>query len=193
MRAKETGAGLFTELVTAVREVIVREAGPAPRLTRGPHGLARAGAGGRPLVLVNDRADVALAAGADGVHVGPEDLSPAAIRALDPRRELVVGLTCHTAAELRAAAGSGADYVGLGAFFSSTTKPGPLPDPRPALRELPADFPLPIYAIGGISAENLAEVMGERLDGVVVSAAIQSAADPAAVARELRARLEARA
>jgi thiamine-phosphate pyrophosphorylase len=143
------------------------------------------------LLLANDRLDVALAAAADGVHVGEEDLPPEAIRRLDLPSGFVVGLTCHTLDELRRSPGRGADYAGVGSFFPSPTKPGQLPDPRAALHALPAVFPLPLYAIGGLTLERAREALGHpHIAGVVTSSAIQKAADPAREARAWRELLD---
>jgi thiamine-phosphate pyrophosphorylase len=197
VRAKQSLAREYVEALRCVREA-VGGLGADAESGRGGGGMGSAGASRPaahalpgPLIIANDRLDVALAAGADGIHVGAGDLPPEAIRRLDLPPGFIVGLTCHTAAELEAAPGRGADYVGVGAFFSSETKRGPLPDPREALRGLGGDYPLPIYAIGGITVESLPEVVRTRgVRGVVVSGAIQRAAQPAAAAIEFRRRLD---
>lgn len=113
---------------------------------------------GRALVLVNDRADIAFLAGADGVHVGDEDLAPA-----DARRivgdGLLVGRTCRTREEAQAALADGADHVGFGPLFGSSSKALAVP-PRglAALREVAAALPAPVVAIGGITLETIGEV-----------------------------------
>jgi thiamine-phosphate pyrophosphorylase len=115
-------------------------------------------AAGRALVLVNDRADLALLAGADGVHVGDEDLPvPEARRLLGP--DLLVGRTCRTLEEARAAVAAGADHVGYGPVFASRTKPLPVP-PRgiAALSEVCAGLGAPVVAISGIDLANVGEV-----------------------------------
>ncbi|MFN2433302.1 MAG: thiamine phosphate synthase [Gemmatimonadota bacterium] len=147
-----------------------------------------------PLLLANDRLDVSLAAGADGVHVGAEDLPPQALRTLAGLPEaFIVGLTCHDRAEVHSAVGRGADYLALGPFFPSSTKPEAVGDPWSALESLPLDFPLPVYAIGGITADNAARLPAHpALRGIVVSAAVQHAADPRAAVAELRGILSAR-
>ncbi len=199
VRAKDVEAGPYAEAVAEVLQRVRDDAGDEPRMCRGAKGLRPTDrsergrlAGRRPLVLANDRPDVALAAGADGVHVGAEDLPPGAVRAMDVPDSFVVGITCHTRAELEQAPNRGADYVGLGSFFPSTTKKVSLPDPRPALRELTPDFEIPIYAIGGMTLGRLAHIPEDsRISGVVVSSAIQASADPARETRRWRARLDA--
>jgi thiamine-phosphate pyrophosphorylase len=177
--------------VEAVLDAARSGASEAPRVVRGPRGLRRSPHGRRPIVIVNDRADVALAAGADGVHVGSGDVPPEAVRALPGGAELVIGVTCHTLEELRGAPPTGADYAAAGAFFPSPTKPSVRADPRNALSALPRSYPLPVYAIGGVTAGRCAEVLRvPHVEGVVVSSTVQAAADPAAALRELRAALD---
>ncbi|HSN92521.1 MAG TPA: thiamine phosphate synthase [Anaeromyxobacteraceae bacterium] len=131
-----------------------RPAGEVLEVARRTVALAR----GRALVLVNDRADLALLAGADGVHVGDDDLPPAeARRLLGPDR--LVGRTTRTLAEARAALAEGADHVGFGPVFGTRSKELAVP-PRglAALREVCAALSAPVVAIGGITEENVAGV-----------------------------------
>ncbi|HET7827077.1 MAG TPA: thiamine phosphate synthase, partial [Anaeromyxobacter sp.] len=137
-------------------QVRVKEAlaGDVLEVARRAVDLAR----GRALVLVNDRADLALLSGADGVHLGEEDLPvPEARRLLGP--ELLVGRTCRTLEEARSAIAAGADHVGYGPIFPSRTKPLAIP-PRglDALREVCARLGAPVVAISGIELSNVAEV-----------------------------------
>ncbi len=117
-------------------------------------GLAR----GRALVIVNDRADLALLAGADGVHVGDEDLPPAEARRI-VGAELLVGRTCRTLGEIRDAVAGGADHVGFGPMFPSRSKALTV-EPRglEALRGAAAVSPVPVVAIGGIALETIGAV-----------------------------------
>ncbi len=113
---------------------------------------------GRALVIVNDRADLALLSGADGVHLGDEDLPVVeARRLLGP--DLLVGRTVRTLDEARTAIAQGADHVGFGPIFPSRTKPLALP-PRglDALRDMAAALGQPVVAVSGIGAENIADV-----------------------------------
>jgi thiamine-phosphate pyrophosphorylase len=115
-------------------------------------------AAGRALVVVNDRVDLVLLAGADGVHVGDEDLPVAeARRLLGP--DLLLGRTCRTLEEAEAAIAAGADHVGFGPIFASRTKPLAVP-PRglPALAQTCARLGAPVVAISGIDLSNMAEV-----------------------------------
>jgi thiamine-phosphate pyrophosphorylase len=140
---------------------------------------------GRALVLVNDRADLALLSGADGVHLGDEDLPvPEARRLLGP--ELLVGRTCRTLEEARAALAAGADHVGYGPIFPSRTKPLAIP-PRglDALAEVCARLGAPVVAISGIELSNVAEVARAGAACAAVVEAIFGKGDP----RENAARL----
>jgi thiamine-phosphate pyrophosphorylase len=110
------------------------------------------------LCLVNDRVDLALLAGADGVHVGDEDLPPEAARELlGPGR--VLGVTVRNADMARAARAAGADYVGLGPIFGTVTKQVPAPVLGvERFAEVVRDCPLPVVGIGGVGLGNIAEV-----------------------------------
>lgn len=133
-------------------------------------------------VVVDDRVDVALAAGADGVHLGTRDLPVAAARAIAP--DLVLGATCRSAADVRGAAAAGADYAGLGPVFATSSKAG-LPDPLglPALTA--AAGHLPLVAIGGLDAGRAAEARHAGAHGVAVLGGIWRQPDPLAAAKEL--------
>ncbi len=117
-----------------------------------------AAARGRALVLVNDRPDLALLSGADGVHLGDEDLPPAEARALlGP--DLLVGRTARTLEASRAALADGADHVGFGPVFASRTKRLDVaPRGLDALAAACAELPAPVVAISGITLENVAAV-----------------------------------
>lgn len=113
---------------------------------------------GRALVIVNDRADLALLAGADGVHLGADDLPVAeARRLLGP--DLLVGRTARTLADARAALAAGADHVGFGPVFASATKPlDVVPCGVEALAATCAALPAPVVAISGIELSNIASI-----------------------------------
>lgn len=143
-------------------------------------------------VIVDDRFDVALAAGADGVHVGQRDLPVDAIREAVPE-EFLVGASTHDRRELLSARGAGADYAGLGAFFPTGTKPAARGlDPEAAgVAEPVPGLDLPVLAIGGISVERLERVFDvPAVTGVAVSGAIQDADDPGRAVADLRTRLD---
>jgi thiamine-phosphate pyrophosphorylase len=140
---------------------------------------------GIPLI-VNDRVDVALAVGADGVHLGDRDMpAETARRLLGP--EIIIGVTVHDAAEAQAVDVAIADYAGIGPVFATSTKA----EARPAIgvdgfRTLRALVPLPVVGIGGIDAALAAAVVAAGADGVAVVSAICAAANPEAAARAIR-------
>ena len=143
------------------------------------------------IVTLNDRVDVAAAAGVDGVHVGEDDMPVAeARRLLGPDR--IIGRTAHGVDEARAALAAGADCLGIGPCFPSSTKAFDRQAPRDFLRDTAAEIPLPIFAIGGITPDRLSELAAIGLHRVAVSAAITAAPDPAAAARGFLASLGSR-
>jgi thiamine-phosphate diphosphorylase len=141
-------------------------------------------------VVVNDRADLALAIDADGVHLGAGDLPPAEARRLLPRPK-IVGVSTATPGEARAAEAAGADYLGAGPVFATATKPdaGP-PIGLEGLAAIVAAVGIPVVGIGGIHAGNAAVVIEAGAAGVAVVSTLMTAEDPEAAARELRRRLE---
>lgn len=144
------------------------------------------------LFLINDRIDLALAVGADGVHLGQGDLPPSvARRLLGPDR--LIGRSTHRLEQLRQAVADGCDYVGVGPVNATPTKPGREPVGLAYVSEAAAESPLPFFAIGGIDAVNLAAVRAAGAERVAVVRAITAAADPAAAVAALLAGLEAEA
>lgn len=139
-------------------------------------------------VIVNDRPDVALAAGADGVHLGQTDLPCADVRRLTGR-QLIVGVSTSRLEQAKAAWRDGADYCGVGPMFPTTTKHKPVLAGPEYLREYIAWGKLPHLAIGGITPENVGQLTAAGVQGVAVSSVICCAEDPGAVARQLRAAL----
>ena len=140
----------------------------------------------RALLVINDRPDVAHLIGAAGVHLGQDDLPPAAARAiLGPDK--LIGLSTHTLAQVDAAIDAGAiDYVAFGPIFATASKPAPDPvQGLAALAAARARCPLPLVAIGGIDACNLAGVFAAGADAIAVIGAIAAAADPERAMREL--------
>jgi thiamine-phosphate pyrophosphorylase len=140
---------------------------------------------GRSAVIVNDRPDVALLAGADGVHLGQTDLPCAEVRRL-AGRPLIVGVSTSRLAEARQAHADGADYCGVGPMFPSTTKDKPVIVGADYLREYVAWGALPHLAIGGITPDNVHELVAAGAQGVAVSAAVCAADDPASAIERLR-------
>jgi thiamine-phosphate pyrophosphorylase len=150
---------------------------------------------GVPL-LINDRVDVALAAGADGAHVGQNDMAVADARRL-LGRDAIIGLSVKTTAQAEAAPIDLLDYVGIGGVFATTSKDNPDPPIGPAgLARIAAVFRgrapyFPLCGIAGIDASNAADAIAAGADGVAVISALSLAADPQAAARTLRASVDA--
>jgi thiamine-phosphate pyrophosphorylase len=136
-------------------------------------------------VLVNDRLDVALAAGADGLHVGQEDLEPEAARALlGPAR--ILGVTAGDGEAAHRAAAAGADYIGSTAVFPTSTKiDGAPPIGLAGLAAIVRAAVLPVVAIGGIDRTNAGDVMATGAAGIAVVSAICGAAEPRRATEEL--------
>jgi thiamine-phosphate pyrophosphorylase len=148
-------------------------------------------AGSRALVLVNDRADLALLAGADGVHVGDEDLPPAEVRRL-VGPDLLVGRTCRTLDEARRAIAEGADHVGFGPIFGSRSKALAVPPRGTALlADVVRALAAPVVAIGGIDAANVSDVGRAGAACAAVIDALFGAGDPRESAARLAAAFEA--
>jgi thiamine-phosphate pyrophosphorylase len=141
-------------------------------------------------VVVNDRVDVALAAGADGVHVGQDDVPPEAARALSGGGK-IVGFSTHSAAQASAAARLPVDYIAIGPVFdtSSKEKPDPLVGLEGVRRVRAAVGTLPLVAIGGITAETAPPVLEAGADSVAVIGALLNTSDPAEITRRTRALL----
>lgn len=142
---------------------------------------------GVPLI-VNDRLDVALACGADGVHVGQTDMPPGDVRRLMP--EALIGLSVETPEQVRAAEHEPVDYLGVSPVFATSTKPEAAAALGLAgLRAMRALTRRPLVAIGGIGILNVADVVAAGADGVAVVSALCAAGDPAAAAAAFRAAL----
>jgi thiamine-phosphate pyrophosphorylase len=168
----------------AVVQVRMKEARPAEVLEVTRRIVACAG--GRALVLVDDRADLALLSGADGVHVGEEDLPVReARRLLGPDR--LVGWTARTVEEARAGVAQGADHVGFGPVYVSHTKAmGPPPHGAAGLAAAVAALPVPVVAISGINLQNIGEVARAGAASAALIEAIFGAGDPRENAAALR-------
>jgi thiamine-phosphate pyrophosphorylase len=140
-------------------------------------------------LIINDRADVALAADADGVHVGVDDLSPALLRRIAPAG-FIIGASVGSDEEVDRSAG--ADYVGIGPVYATGSKPdaGAAIGPE-RFSELARRCGLPAVAIGGISAETVSSVAAAGAQGVAVISALFGASDPTEAARALRSALDA--
>jgi thiamine-phosphate pyrophosphorylase len=138
--------------------------------------------------IVNDRADLALALDADGLHLGQEDLPAAAARRL-LRPGMLLGVSTHDEDQVRRAVADGADYVAVGSLYPTASK-ADFQLVGPALvRAVRPLVPVPLVGIGGITPERAPEVIAAGADGVAVISAVCGAPDPAAATRALLARL----
>lgn len=142
--------------------------------------------------VVNDSVETAVQAGADGVHVGQSDIKGRNIRAMiGPDR--ILGISAGTVEEARAAEKAGADYIGVGAVFGTSTKKDARNLSVEKLREISASVSIPVVAIGGINRSNVGELSGSDVDGIAVISALfgaerpgEAAAEFAELAKEIR-------
>lgn len=143
------------------------------------------------LFIVNDRVDVALAVDADGVHLGQDDLPLEAARRLMGRRR-IIGISVDTVEEAERAQRGGADYLGAGPVFATSSKAdaGPVMGPE-GLREICRAVRIPVVGIGGVNAQNARRVVEAGAAGVAVISAVVSAPDVTAATAALRAALRA--
>src|SRR4029077_13885192 len=138
--------------------------------------------------IVNDRADLALAAGADGLHVGQDDLPAREARAL-LRPGMILGVSTHDPEQARRAVADGADYVAVGSIFPTTTKAGfQLVGPE-LIRRVRPEVPVPLVAIGGITADNAPTALEAGADAVGVIAALCAPPAPEHAPRHFLARI----
>ena len=135
-------------------------------------------------LIVNDRVDVALACDADGVHLGQDDLPLRAARTLLPNG--IIGISTHDATQAREAEAGGADYIGFGPMFGTTTKEtGYSPRGAAMLREIRGMVAIPIVAIGGINERNVSEVWRAGADSAAIISDILAAENIAAKIRNI--------
>lgn len=140
---------------------------------------------GVPLII-DDRVDVALAVGAEGVHVGQSDMPVVTARKLMGAHR-IVGATAKTVPQALEACEQGADYLGVGAIFPTTTKVKTVRTSVQTLREICEAVPIPVNAIGGLNKDNIHVLAGIPIAGICVVSAIMKAEDPRRAAAELRA------
>lgn len=144
---------------------------------------------GKVPFIVNDRADLALIADADGVHVGQDDISlKEARRLLGP--EKIIGLSCQTVAHVHQAQKDGADYVGFGSIFKTLTKPGRTPMDLKILKKAAQTSIVPLFAIGGVGLKNVAMIRALGIQRVAVCRDVCLAKNIAQVVSALKQQLE---
>lgn len=135
--------------------------------------------------IVNDNVDVAVACGADGVHVGQSDMEAGRVRAA-VGGGMMIGVSARTVEEALAAQRAGADYLGVGAVFATSTKLDAEAVSRQTLKDICAAVDIPVAAIGGIGKNNILELSGTGIDGVALVSAIFGAEDIEGRCRELK-------
>ncbi|HVG79518.1 MAG TPA: thiamine phosphate synthase [Patescibacteria group bacterium] len=140
--------------------------------------------------IVNDRVDLALAVVADGVHLGQDDLPARAARPL-LRPGMILGISTHSVEQARAAQADGADYVAVGSMFATTSKADFQLVGPDLMRKLRGEIRVPLVGIGGITPDNVSEVIQAGADGVAVISAVCAAADPKAAAARFLTQIRA--
>lgn len=126
--------------------------------------------------FINDNVDIAIRCGADGIHVGQEDMAASQVRS-KVGNDMIIGVSAHSVEEALEAVKNGADCLGVGAMFSTSTKADADVLPKEVLRDICAAVDIPVVAIGGISKSNLDQLSGTGVDGVALVSAIFAAED----------------
>lgn len=140
---------------------------------------------GVPL-LINDNVEICIESGADGVHVGQKDMEAGAVRE-KLGKDKIIGVSARAVEQAMAAQNAGADYLGVGAVFSTSTKEDAKPLDHEILKAITKAVDIPVVAIGGISSENVLELKGTGIDGVAVVSAIYGKENPKEAAENLKA------
>jgi len=148
-----------------------------------------AASGRQVLFIMNDRPDLAVLAGADGVHVGQEELPVASVRQI-VGGAMLVGVSTHSIEQARQAVQDGADYIGAGPVFASATKEFSQFPGLAYLREVAAEMTLPAFAIGGMTEERLDEVLQTDIHRIAVSSALLNADNPKESAERWKEKLD---
>ena len=138
-------------------------------------------------LIIDDRVDVALAVDAEGVHVGAEDMTVAQARKI-LGEDKIIGATAKTVPWALDVYGQGADYLGVGAIYPTTTKVKTVLTSTDTLRDICNAVPIPVNAIGGLNKENIDVLAGIPIAGICAVSAIMKADDPGTAAEELKAR-----
>lgn len=139
---------------------------------------------GVPL-LINDNVEICIESGADGVHVGQKDMEAGAVRE-KLGKDKIIGVSARTVEQAMAAQNAGADYLGVGAVFSTSTKEDAKPLDHEILKAITKAVDIPVVAIGGISSENVSQLKGTGIDGVAVVSAIYGKENPKEASENLK-------
>lgn len=140
----------------------------------------------KKLFMVNDRADLALALNADGVHLGQDDLPIKTARTIIKNKSKLIGRSTHNLQQARQAVKEGADYIGYGPIFGTPTKPTYKPIGLDSIKKVVQNTKIPVVCIGGIDQSNAKTVIGAGANRIAVVRAIFSSAHPFHAARELK-------
>ncbi len=135
--------------------------------------------------LINDNVEIAIQCHADGVHVGQEDMEAFKVRQR-VGKDMIIGVSVHSVEEALEAVRNGADYLGVGAVFSTSTKADAEVLPKQVLGDICSAVEIPVVAIGGISKANISQLSGTGVDGVALVSAIFAAEDITGECRLLR-------
>jgi thiamine-phosphate pyrophosphorylase len=136
------------------------------------------------IYIVNDRADICILSEADGIHVGQEDLPPAAAKTL--LEDKIIGLSTHNLTEIKKAVKQNIDYIAVGSIFHSPTKPQKKPQGTEILTQAKKEITIPLIAIGGINIKNCGEIINNGADGVAVSSLVEKSAEPGKTIQKLK-------
>lgn len=162
--------------------------GPKPDVLKFAIQLARHLVSTKTLFIINDYVDLAVAAFADGVHLGQEDLSLKQARKI-LGKDKIIGVSCHNLAQALRAQKEGADYIGIGPLFTTPTKPGYPAIGLAAAAALKAKIKIPYFAIGNIGQGNIEKIIAAGIKRVAVCRGILGAADPKRAAKRLYRKL----
>ncbi len=140
-------------------------------------------------LIINDNVQAAIDSGADGVHVGADDMDVSAVRTITGS-DFIIGATAKTPEQAKNAQIQGADYLGCGALFTSPTKHNTRPMSIETLKEITSLVQIPVVAIGGLTYDNIDIVRGSGIAGAAVISAVFAAQDVKSAAEKLRAKLD---
>ena len=140
--------------------------------------------------VINDNVEIARTVGADGVHVGQDDMPAWKVREI-LGEDKIIGVSAQTVEQAIKAEKDGADYLGVGAVFPTSSKADAVEVEHATLRDICAAVQIPVVAIGGISAENVSQLAGTGIDGIAVISAIFAQDFPKLAAEELKKKVEA--
>ena len=183
LRHKTLPRGDLLDLARQLRKIV-----SSPFMGRWPEGPEWLNRTRTPLLIINDHVDIALLCGADGVHLGPDDLTIAAARRVAGDR-LLIGASASTPERAREAVENGADYIGCGPAFATPIKTEKQVIGPEAIAAVSKQVAAPVFAIGGIDEHNIGQLTALGIHRACVIRAVADAPDPEQAARHLRAML----